>query len=207
MKKIIEQYPNVLKKLENNYLGENAVLDKNGIKYSEGITHLDERTSIQVIMNELVSDAQYEVKYKDLTVLPEYLKVTPKLDVMFDNNYFEYKKVKIMYDRGGLDEYVLKKLVNPSAAQSYVNPFTKQSVASSSLTGDIEKVSMLCGEECNRYVLLELWGGKPYTAEPYINMIDSMVNTYYNVERFHNVYNGIHPKMTQCDILCYKILD
>ena len=38
-------------------------------------------------------------------------------------------------------------------------------------------------------------------------MIDSMVNTYYNVERFHNVYNGIHPKMTQCDILCYKILD
>ena len=110
MKKIIEQYPNVLKKLENNYLGENAVLDKNGIKYSEGITHLDERTSIQVIMNELVSDVQYEVKYKDLTVLPEYLKVTPKLDVMFDNNYIEYKKVKIMYDRGGLDEYVLKKL-------------------------------------------------------------------------------------------------
>ena len=112
MKKIIEQYPDVLKKLENNYLGENAVLDKNGIKYSEGITHLDERTSIQVIMNELVSDAQYEVKYKDLTVLPEYLKVTPKLDVMFDNNYIEYKKVKIMYDRGGLDEYVLKKLSN-----------------------------------------------------------------------------------------------
>ena len=54
-----------------------------------------------------------------------------------------------------LNEYVLKKLVNPSAAQSYVNPFTKQSVASSSLTGDIEKVSMLCGEECNRYVLLD----------------------------------------------------
>ena len=126
MKKIIEQYPDVLKKLENNYLGENAVLDKNGIKYSEGITHLDERTSIQVIMNELVSDAQYEVKYKDLTVLPEYLKVTPKLDVMFDNNYIEYKKVKIMYDRGGLDEYVLKKLVNPSAVQSYKTISSKQ---------------------------------------------------------------------------------
>ena len=117
----------------------------------------------------------------------------------------EYKKVRTMYDRGILDEYTIGKLFNPSASQSYINPFTNTSVASSSMTGDIEKLLML-PETFDRYIVLELWSGEPYTSEPYINMLNTMLNQYYDLEFTSEVYNGIHPKLTRCDILCYRIL-
>ena len=203
MRKIINEYPNTLKRLENNYLGENAPKDSKGRFFSEGITHVDEQPSIQAIMSE--HGGEFEVPYKNLCELPPHIKRTPRLDYKNGNIVMEYKKVRTMYDRGILDEYTIGKLFNPSASQSYINPFTNTSVASSSMTGDIEKLLML-PETFDRYIVLELWSGEPYTSEPYINMLNTMLNQYYDLELTSEVYNGIHPKLTRCDILCYRIL-
>ena len=96
-------------------------------------------------------------------------------------------------------------MFNFSASQSYINPFTNKSVASDSISGDIEKVLML-PETFERYVLVEVWSGEPFTAKPYIDMLNNELNEFYNLEVISKVYNGIHPKLTRCDILCYKIL-
>ena len=115
------------------------------------------------------------------------------------------KKLKIFHDRGGIDEHVFKKMFNLSASQSYMNPFDNTSVASNSVSGDVEKVLML-PDTFDRYVLVEVWSGEPYLAEPYIDMLNTMLDKYYDLDITRNVYNGIHPKLTRCDILCYKVL-
>jgi len=203
MKKTINEYPNILNKLENNYLGENAPKDSKGRFFSEGIVHVNEGETLEGLMSEY--GGEFEVPYKELCELPSYIKRSPRLDYRNGNIVMEYKKVRTMYDRGGLDEYTLGKLFNPSASQAYMNPFTDTSVASNSLTGDIEKLLML-PDTFDRYVVLELWSGEPYTSEPYINMLNTMLNQYYDLEFTSEVYNGIHPKLTRCDILCYKVL-
>ena len=203
MKKLIKDYPNILKRLENNFLGENAPMDTQGRLYSEGITHASEDDSLRGMMTE--NGGEFEVPYKNLCKLPSYITRSPRLDYKINNKVMEYKKLKIFHDRGGIDEHVFKKMFNLSASQSYMNPFDNTSVASNSVSGDVEKVLML-PDTFDRYVLVEVWSGEPYLAEPYIDMLNTMLDKYYDLDITRNVYNGIHPKLTRCDILCYKVL-
>jgi len=203
MKKIINEYPNILNKLENNYLGENAPKDKQGLFFSEGIVHVKEGETLKGVMSEY--GGEFEVPYKELCELPSYITRTPKLDYKNGNITMEYKKLRVFHDRGMIDEHFFKKMLNFSASQAYMNPFTNSSTANDSVSGDIEKVLML-PETFERYVLVEIWSGEPFTAKRYIDMLNNELNQYYDLELTSEVYNGIHPKLTRCDILCYKIL-
>jgi|TARA_B100001964_G_C14242756_1_gene605902 hypothetical protein len=206
---LLTEYKKHLTIFDKTYVGENKVTDSKGRFYEDGISQLNEIPTKELLFNKLFGDTvEYEVPYKTLTTLPPFIKKSPSLDALVDGyKAYEYKKTHILYNNGGVNEYALKTLLTPLAAESYINPNTNKSVASQSVIGDIEKLLML-PDKFEKYILLELWSGGGYTSDSYLNMLDTTLTNYYEGYKDKIIYkDSIHPILDTCDIILYQIFN
>jgi hypothetical protein len=53
-----------------------------------------------------------------------------------------------------------------------------------------------------------LWYGGGYTSKTYLKMLNVLINEHYVVEKDMVTYkDSIHPILTECDIVHYKIIE
>jgi len=209
----LKRYVDILHEEDRTYVNESRRYDpKAEAFYEQGISVELEEPSKEKIFNKLlgVSNVRYEVPYEEHSSDWKGRK-GPKtrmdIEVNIQNAVTEYKKVHKVYNNGGMDEHTNKKLFNTNAALSPYNPFTKKLEYSSSVIGDIEKLLTL-PSHLNRYMVLEYWTNKEhYPADIDLELLDHIVNKYYNVEKDSIEYtDSIHPVHTICHIVVYKIL-
>ena len=206
---LLKKYKNYLSKIDKDYVGDNRVTDNKGLFYKDGISQLNEVATKERIFNELFSDVEYEVSYLDLGVEKGIIRNrATKLDALVDGyKAYEYKKTHILYNNGSYNEYCFKSLLSSLALENFINPNDGRSIASTSIIGDIEKLLML-PEKYEKNILFELWYGGGYTSKTYLKMLDVLINEHYVVEKDMVTYkDSIHPILTKCDIVHYKIIE
>tara|TARA_R100000315_G_C5194866_1_gene113982 strand:+ start:206 stop:838 length:633 start_codon:yes stop_codon:yes gene_type:complete len=205
---MITEYKNILTTEDTKYIGENKVQDSKGRFYEDGISQLNEEPTKELFFDQLFDDVEYEVPYYDLGVDNGIItNRRTKLDALVDGyKAFEYKKTHILYNNGGYNEYCLKSLLSPLASENFINPNNGHSVANQSVVGDIEKLLML-PDKYELNILFELWYGGGYTSESYLDMLDTLIDKHYITEKTITTYtDSIHPILTECDIVHYKII-
>ena len=75
------------------------------------------------------------------------------------------------------------------------------------LTVDIEKL-LLLPEKYEKNILFELWYDDVYQSDVLLDMVDLQINKYYVTEKDIVTYeDSIHPILTKCDIVHYKIIE
>ena len=73
--------------------------------------------------------------------------------------------------------------------------------------GDIEKL-LLLPEKYEKNILFELWYDDVYQSDVLLDMVDLQINKYYVTEKDIVTYeDSIHPILTKCDIVHYKIIE
>ena len=214
---LLKEYKNYLTKIDKDYVGDNRVKDgKNfpytdsGKFYEDGISQLNEVPTKEIMFNKLFSNVEYEIPYLDLGAVKDdkIRSKATKLDALVDGyRAFEYKKTHVLYNNGGYNEYSLKTLLSSLATENFVNPNDGRSIASTSVVGDIEKL-LLLPNNYEKNILFELWYGGGYTSNTYLKMLDVLLNEHYVVEKGIVTYeDSIHPILTKCDIVHYKIIE
>ncbi len=206
---MLNEYKSILSLEDKKYIGENKVTDSKGLFYEDGISQLNEEPTKELFFDQLFDDVEYEIPYLDLGVekCQSIKDRRTKLDALIDGyKAFEYKKTHILYNNGGYNEYCLKSLLSPLASENFINPNNGHSVANQSVVGDIEKLLML-PDKYELNILFELWYGGGYTSKTYLKMLDTLIDEYYHTEKTVTTYSdSIHPILTECDIVHYKIL-
>jgi len=206
---MLKEYKSYLTKIDKNYVGDNRVADSKGLFYKDGISQLNEVPTTELMFNELFSTVEYEVPYLDLGVEKGVIRNrATKLDALVDGyRAFERKKTHILDNSGGYNEYVYKTLFGVLATQSFINPHTGKSTANISIMGDIEKL-LLLPEKYEKNILFELWYDDVYQSDVLLDMVDLQINKYYVTEKDIVTYeDSIHPILTKCDIVHYKIIE
>ena len=206
---MITEYKKVLSQEDKKYIGENKVQDAKGRFYEDGISQLNEEPTKELFFDQLFDDVKYEVPYLDIGVEKcDSVKTRgTKLDALV-NGYqaYEYKKTHILFNNGGYNEFCLKSICGSLASQNFINPNNGQSLANQSVVGDIEKL-LLLPDKYELNVVFEMWYGGGYTPEDYYLMLDLIIDKYYHTEKNITTYSdSIHPILTECDIVHYKIL-
>ena len=196
-----EKYLNILYKLDRRY--------KNGIAY------LSEDDIFRALISELgLDEGSFETPYRSIlehnNIKWEHKFNSPRVD--YENHVkkllIEFKTLNKQYPRGKIDEYTAKKLFDDAARHSFINPFPlseQGSVASQSVIGDIEKLLML-PSDYTRLAILHLWDNEVYSAETHLEMLDYMVNQYYDVDTWKFKYtDSINEMSTRCHVRIFKI--
>jgi|TARA_R100001163_G_C5025858_1_gene167412 hypothetical protein len=205
------------KKLQmKNYLDALYKIDR---MYENGMAYVSEDESLKKLIPEIgLGDGNFgktnETSYRDIlehnNLSWNHEFNSPRVD--YENNkrklLIEYKTLNKQYQMGKIDEYLPKKLFDDAATHSYINPFpqnNQQSVGSQSVIGDIEKL-LLLPESYTRMIILHLWDNEIYPADTHLDMLDWMVNKYYDVDGCTFQYNdSINDMSTRCNIVVYKI--
>mgnify|MGYP003140077338 FL=1 len=196
-----EKYLNILYKLDR--------------KHDGGIAYLSEDDTFRALIPELkLGDGNFETPYRNIlehnNLKWEHKFNSPRVD--YENHIkkllIEFKTLNKQYPRGKIDEYTAKKLFDDAARHSFINPFPlseQKSVASQSVIGDIEKLLML-PSDYTRLSILHLWDNKVYSAETHLEMLDYMVNQYYDVDTWKFKYtDSINEMSTRCHVRIFKI--
>ena len=213
---MLNEYKNILANEDVKYIGDNRVKDHKdfpykdlGEFYEDGISQLNEVPTKELFFPQLFDDVEFEIPYLNLGVekCPAITTGHTKLDALVDGyRAFEYKKTGVLYNNGAVSEYCLKALVQPLVCENFINPNTGKSIASSSVVGDIEKL-LLLPDKYEKNILFEVWYGGGYSSKSYLEYLDKQVEENYITEKTITTYSdSIHPILTECDIVHYKIL-
>ena len=196
-----EQYINILHKLDR--------------KHDGGMAYLSEDDTFRTLIPELgLGDGNFETLYRlileDNNLEWDKSFGIPKIDYESKSRKLgiEFKTLNKQYPRGKIDEYTAKKLFDDAARHRFINPFpeSKQgSVASQSVIGDIEKLLML-PPDYTKLSILHFWDNDVYSGETHLEMLDYMVNKYYDVKTWKFEYtDSINEMSTRCHVRIFKI--
>ncbi len=197
---------------KEKYLNTLYKLDR---KYKDGIAYLSEDDTFRTLIPKLgLGDGNFETPYRNIlehnNLKWEHKFNSPRVD--YENHIkkllIEFKTLNKQYPRGKIDEYTAKKLFDDAARHSFINPFPlseQKSVASQSVIGDIEKLLTLPSNYI-RLSILHLWDNEVYSAETHLEMLDYMVNQYYDVDTWKFKYtDSINEMSTRCHVRIFKI--
>tara|TARA_B100002019_G_C21222624_1_gene575593 strand:- start:674 stop:1300 length:627 start_codon:yes stop_codon:yes gene_type:complete len=198
---------------QQNYLDALYEIDR---RYDDGMAYVSEDETFRQLIPALGLDGgNFETLYRSILESNNYewdkSFGRPKID--YENHErqlgIEFKTLNKQYQRGKIDEYLPKKLFDDAATQAFINPFpqnNQKSVASTSVIGDIEKLSLL-PKSYTKMIWFHLWDNDVYKADVHLDMLDYMVNKYYDVESCRFEYNdSINEMSTRCNIIIYKII-
>ena len=216
--KKLDKYSTHIKEIDKTYVQEGKCADsKNGKPFKPGLCWYNESTALKKLFNfifgnDWVGAGAGEISYTNLgAILPPDVKSNPKIDLTtledFNKSHNftmgnpvvgEGKKVRQFFNDGNIDEHTIKKLLDfYPAIYGWTNPNTKDSIVSTSYSGDIEKLTSL-PNTLNRFAYLEYWTNSEcdLVVNEQIKTLDEWIQKNYDVKRhlikIDNMYSNFN---------------